>query len=83
MSRAPFENYGQYPRVKRNESLASRNKAGVSFLKATENHCTSVNFPLVSPPALEGRMAARLLEYVRNVLYVSVNVRIEEKERER
>lgn len=64
---APFENYGQCSVLKEDESLR---KQGWS---ATENHCTSVNFPLVSPPAREGRMAARLLEYA--VLYVFVNER--------
>lgn len=48
-------------------------KENWSASQATENHCTSVNFPLVSPPAREGRMAARLLKYA--VLYVFVNER--------
>lgn len=42
-----------------------------------ENHCTSVNFPLVSPRA--GRMAARLLEYAA----LRVHKRIQKKENER
>jgi len=42
-----------------------------------ENHCTSVNFPLVSPRA--GRMVARLLEYA----VLRVRKRIQKRENRR